>query len=193
MIQRLHIYLGLLCFTHFVVYGIAGLAAAAQTSLERPKQPQSTNYVPFQVPPNLTDKQVADVVFHRFNLPFTRPMPDWYLRRTPENDLLLDFVNINGIYRVIVLEKEQRLRIEEIRNNTGLFLEDMHATTRGDAANLTLLKLWGFYNEFAMWSLIAMAVSGAYLWLASRPRLRWAQACLAAGAAVSCALYWMIR
>ena len=56
-------------------------------------------------------------------------MPDWFLRRTPENHLLLDFYNVNGIYRVIVLEQEKRLRVEEIRNSIWLFLEDIHAAT----------------------------------------------------------------
>ncbi len=193
MIKRLHIFLGLLTFTHFIVYGIAGLTASARPGLERPKQARSTRYVVFSAPENQTDKQVADLIYNQLKLPFTRPMPDWYLRRTPENDLLLDFWNINGIFRVTVLEKEQRLRIDEIRNSAWLFLEDMHATTRGDAGNLALLRLWGYYNEFAMWSLIAMALSGGYLWLSSRPRLRWAQACLVASSALSALIYMLVR
>ena len=122
MIKRIHIYLGLLSFSHFIVYGIAGLTTGVQHSLERPKVPISARYEPFIVPPNSTDKQVADLVYNQLKLPFTRPMPEWYLNRTDSNDLLLDFLNINGIYRVTVLEKEQRLKIEEIRNSAGLFL-----------------------------------------------------------------------
>jgi hypothetical protein len=54
--------------------------------------------VPFTAQPSATDKQVADAVYRTLQLPLTRPMPDWFLRRTPENDLLLDFYNINGIW-----------------------------------------------------------------------------------------------
>ena len=61
-----------------------------------------------------------------------RPIPDWFLRRTPDHHLLLDFYNINGIVRVVVLEDEGKLRIEDIRNSAGLFLEDIHAATLGD-------------------------------------------------------------
>lgn len=193
MIKQLHIYLGLLSFTYLIVYGIAGLTASAQTGLERPKRPGPAGYEPFTVGSNLTDKQVADLVYNQLQLPFARPMPDWFLRRTPSNDLLLDFYNINGIFRVTVLEKERRLRIEEIRNNVWLFLEDIHAGTARGAEHMTLLRLWGVYNEFAMWSLIAMALSGAYLWLSSRPGLRWAQACLIASSCAAAVLYCLIR
>ncbi|HYL77634.1 MAG TPA: hypothetical protein VEU96_25695 [Bryobacteraceae bacterium] len=193
MFKQLHIYLGLLSFSNLIVYGIAGLTASARPGLERPKVVQSARYEPFTAPGNLTDKQVADLIYNQLKLPFTRPMPDWYLRRTPSNDLLLDFVNINGIYRVTVLEKEQRLRIEEIRNSTWLFLEDMHAGTTRSAEQMTLLRLWGIYNEFAMWSLIAMSILGGYLWLSSRAGLRWAQACLTASGLASLALYFLMR
>ena len=193
MIKRLHIYLGLLSFTHLMVYGIAGLTASAQSSLERRKQASSERYVAFHASANATDQQVASLVFDQLKLPFTRPMPDWYLRRTAQNDLLLDFVNINGIYRVTVLEKEERLRIEEIRNSTWLFLEDIHAGTASSGAGMRLLTLWGIYNEFAMWSLTAMLLSGVYLWLSARPGLRWAQACLLASSGASVALYFYLR
>ena len=193
MLKRIHIYLGLLSFSHFIVYGIAGLTASSQRSLERPKIPMNARYELFTAPPNSTDKQVADAVYKQLQLPFTRPMPDWYLRRTPENDLLLDFVNINGIYRVTVLEKEQRVKVEEIRNSTWLFLEDIHAGTGRDPEAAPLLRAWGYNNEFAMWSLLAMAVSGAYLWLASRPKLRWAQVCLVMSTAALAAFWWMVR
>jgi hypothetical protein len=193
MLKRIHIYLGLLSFSHLIVYGVAGLTAGAQHSLERPKVVESTRYESFTVPANLTDKQVAGLVYDRLQLPFTRPMPDWFLKHTAANDLQLDFLNINGIYRVTVLEKEQRVKIEEIRNSAWLFLEDIHAGTVHSADQMKLLRLWGFYNEFAMWSLLAMALSGVYLWLASRPGLRWAQLCLLSSAAASTAIYFLVR
>jgi hypothetical protein len=132
LVLKLHIYAGLLTFAQLMLYGIAGLVATAQTAAERAKVPHAIRYVPFRVTPSATDKQVADDVYRTLQLPLTRPMPGWFLRRTPENDLLLDFYNINGIWRVVVLERENRLRIEEIRNALGIFLGDAHAATTGD-------------------------------------------------------------
>ena len=193
IILKIHIYAGLLSFSHLVIYGIAGLVATVQTSLERPKIARNLRFVPFTVQANLTDKQVADQVWHHLNLPLTRPVPNWFLQRTPQGDLLLDFYNINGIRRVVVLEREQRLRIEDIRNSTAIFLEDVHAATTGDREAPPLIHVWAVWNEFAMWSLLAFCVSGVYLWLAARPPGVWAYACLGVGTAAFAILYVAMR
>jgi uncharacterized iron-regulated membrane protein len=190
IILKLHIYAGLLTFSQIALYGVAGLVATVQLAAERPKIAHAVQHVPFRVSPGSTDKQVADEVFKTLQLPLTRPMPSWFLRRTPQNDLLLDFYNINGIWRVIVLEREGQLRIEQIRNSLGLFLGDIHATTTGDDEAPRLLRAWGYYNEFAMWCLLAFCASGVYLWLTAQARTWWAWASVASGTAVF-ALLWM--
>jgi hypothetical protein len=193
LIRKIHIYAGLLSFSHLIVYGIAGLVATAQNQLERPKIPGSVRYVPFSPPPSATDKQVAAEVYRTLQFPLARPIPDWFLRRTPENHLLLDFYNMNGIRRVVVLENEKRLRIEEIRNSFGLFLEDVHAATPADRDAPTLVRIWAAWNEFAMWCLIAFCISGVYLWLATRPRFYWAYIAGFGGFAAFAVLYELIR
>ncbi len=178
-------------FTQLVVYGIAGLVATFQARLERPRVPLSTRYVPFTVPPSATDKQVAGLVYRTLNLPLTRPMPDWFLRHTPDHHLLLDFYNINGIYSVVVLEDEGRLRVENIRKSNWLFLGDIHAATPADKEAPRLIHAWALWNEAAMWTLIGFTASGAWLWLSSRPRFYWAWAALAGGTACL-ALLWRV-
>lgn len=193
LIRKLHIYTGLLTFAHLIIYGIAGLVATMQPGPERPKSPQSIRHVPIAIPPSATDKQVARLVYDTLKLPLTRPMPDWFLRRTPDNHLLLDFYNINGIYRVIVLENEQRLRVEEIRNSIWLFLEDIHAATPGDEEAPAAIRAWALWNEAAMWSLLVFGLSGAYLWLTTRPQFIWAWAALTAGTAAIAILWSVFR
>lgn len=193
LILKLHIYAGLLTFTQLALYGAAGLVATVQQSGERPKVAHTIRHVPFTVGQSMTDKQVADEVYRTLQLPLSRPMPGWFLRRTPENDLLLDFYNINGIWRVVVLERENRLRIEEIRNSTGLFLGDMHAITIGDTQAPRLVRAWAFYNEFAMWCLLAFCASGVYLWLTAQARSWWAWMSLASGTTAFAALWISFR
>jgi hypothetical protein len=190
---KLHIYAGLLTFAQLVVYGIAGLVATTHRGPERPHLASASRYVSFTVPPSSTDKQVADEVFRTLRLPLTRPMPNWFLRRTPENDLLLDFYNINGIWRVVVLERENRLRIDEIRNSAWLFLGDVHAITTGDAEAPRIVRLWAIYNELAMWCLLAFCVSGIYLWLSAQARSWWAWSCLAASTVAFAAIWIAFR
>lgn len=193
IILKLHVYAGLLTFAQLMIYGIAGIVATLQPGLERPKIARSTRYVPFAAPPSATDKEVAAAVYRQLQPPLSRPVPDWFLRRTPENDLLLDFYNINGIWRVVVLEREQRLRVEEIRNSVGLFLSDIHAATPGDREAPRIVRAWAFYNEAAMWCLIAFCASGVYLWLSSAARDVRAWALLATGTIAMAALWASFR
>jgi hypothetical protein len=193
LVLKLHIYAGLLTFSQLALYGAAGLVASAQQGAERPKVAHAIRYVPFTVVPSSTDQQVADAVYETLNLPLSRRMPSWFLRRTAEKDLLLDFYNINGIWRVVVLEREGQLRIEEIRNSAGLFLADVHAITPGDAEAPPLIRAWAFYNEFAMWCLLAFCFSGVYLWLSAPTRSRWAWISLGSGTLTFAALWIAFR
>jgi hypothetical protein len=54
-------------------------------------------------------------------------------------------------------------------------------------------SLWGYFNEFSTWAFLFMTFSGLYLWIATRPGLRWAQLTLAATVVVTAALWFAIR
>ncbi len=43
------------------------------------------------------------------------------------------------------------------------------------------IRLWTYYSEFSIWTLVAMAVTSLYLWLSSRPRYLPAHLALFAG------------
>jgi hypothetical protein len=190
LIRKIHIYAGLLVLSQFVVYGIAGLSATVH-GFARSQTPRSVEHIPFPVPPSSTDTQVAALVYDKLRFPLTRPMPDWFLRHTRDNHLLLDFYNINGIYRVTVLEDEGMLRVENIRNGIWLFLEDIHAATPDDGDAPPVVRAWAVWNEAAMWTLLLFCASGAWLWLATRGRSRWAWISFAAGSA-SLAVLWAV-
>jgi len=193
LVVKLHIYAGLLTFTQLMIFGVAGLAATMQTAAERPKNPHTIRHQTFRPPPGASDREVADIVYRELKLPLTRPMPAFAIKRNASNDLQLDFYNINGIYRVVVLERDGMLSIEEIRNSLAIFLEDLHATTTGDAEAPRLMQVWGVYNEIAMWCLIAFVVSGLYLWLSAQARTWWAWGSLAAGVGSFAALWMAFR
>ncbi len=193
LVRKIHIYTGLAVFSQIVVYGIAGLAATVQSGPGRSETPRSIESVPFRVPPSSTDKQVAALAYDRLRFPLTRPVPDWSMRHTADHHLLLDFYNVNGLYRVTVLENEGSLRVENIRNGTFLFLNDIHAATLADEDVPQVVRAWAVWNEAAMWSLLAFCATGMWLWLAVRRRVRWAWISLAAGSASLTALWVVFR
>lgn len=191
LVVKLHIYAGLLVFTQFIIYGISGLTAAAH--LQRPRTPQTVRYVPYTAPPAATDRDVAEDVYRTLNFTVARQPTNRTVRRTPENDLQIDLSNINGLRRVTVLERERRLRIEEARIPTAMFVNDMHTVHAGDAQAPRLMHAWGIYNGVAMWCLLAFCISGVYLWLSAQAGSLWAWICFGAGTIAFIALWATFR
>lgn len=193
-LKKIHAWLGLLSFTVLLVYGITGLSVTMLPAPEdRPRRQAAAEFVDFRVPPNLTDKQVADRVWEALNLPLTNPAPEWSLRRDADNNLTIGFYTPNGPARVTVLEREGRLRLVRERAPWPAFLNNLHASTLRDLPVDWRMRAWVAYNEFAIFALILMSLSGVYLWLSSRPRHLLARLSFFAGTGSFLALYWLSR
>jgi hypothetical protein len=194
LIRKLHMYAGLFSFTALMVYGVAGLEGTASRPPGQ-SEPQSpaVEFLEYKPPAGAGDKAVADSVHALLKPPLAGPIPEWAVHRNAAHDLELDFYSPNGMTRAVVLEKEGRLRIERRRVRVWGFLNDLHAMTPGEYQQDIRLKLWSWYNEAAMWSLMGMVFSGVYLWLASRPGWRTAQLTFAAGSMALMVLYFSVR
>jgi hypothetical protein len=81
---------------------------------------------------------------------------------------MLDFYHANGRHTVTVLP--DRLRIEARRAPFTKYLSTLHVTTAAFRTADMRLRLWSWYNEFAMWTLVLMLSTGA--WLAIMRRWR---------------------
>lgn len=186
-------YAGLLSFTQFLIYGAAGLIATFRHGSETPPPIASVQLRDFTAPPALTDREIAIRIYSTLKPRLASPLPaDWPLRRDTENNLQVDFYTLDGVQRVTVLEKEKSLRIEDVRDDLWRFLNGLHAVAF-EYVRVPVSRMWAVYNEFAMFSLIAMALSGGLLWLSSRPGFLWAQISFAAGIVSFAVLYFLIR
>jgi uncharacterized iron-regulated membrane protein len=194
LIKKIHTYLGLLTFINLMVYGIAGLAATFHADPENSAKPQPSVYeLPFKVDPNLTDRQVAERAVAALHFTLVAPVSEYAIKHDRANRLWLDLYHSNGTHKVTFLETEGKMRIEEIRNDVWSYLDNLHTTTSAFASGDIRMRLWANYNEFAMWSLIGMTVSGVWLWLAVRPGHRWAQVSFATGMGIFVALWILTR
>ncbi len=181
-IKRLHIYVGLLNSTILAVFSLVGLAASFLPHSPPAARPASAvRLVPFEIPGDADDAAVARRVYETLHLPLTRPPAAFNIRRDKAGRLRIHLPTPARLYRVTVLESESRLRVETVSFDIWHYLARLHTITpsRGDPD--WRIRAWAFYIEFALWSLIFMAVTGIWLWLASRPRLRWARVSFAAG------------
>jgi len=191
LLRKLHTYAGLLTFVHFAVYGIVGLTIPFLR--QSPANVPAVRYRSFTVPPNLTDRQVAERICSLLGLSLATPVNNAAIQHDAANNLLLDFWHANGRDQVTVLEKERRLRIETIRNSLPLYLFTLHETTAAFHSGDWRMQLWADYNEFAMWCLLGMIASGFAMFLAARWRSRLAQISLAAGCCLFSAMYFFTK
>jgi hypothetical protein len=115
------------------------------------------------------------------------------VHRDAQNHVGFTVYSGNGPRIVTLLESERQVRIEYRRNHIWHFFENIHGLTPREAMADPRERLWSWYNEFAIWALIFMSVSGVWLWLASRPGYRWAQISFAGGAGAFLLLYALTR
>lgn len=172
--KKLHTYAGLLSYAAMVVWGITGIHAVFLPAPDawREPAPTSVRRVAWVAPGNLDDAALAEAMLAASDL---RMVGQPVLRkRDAQHNLGFAVFGPNGRRDLRYLEEQQVLVVEERQNSVVEFLSVVHAgsTRRGppDAA----ARVWGFYNEMANWSLVFLTLSGLYLWLATRPRLRWA-------------------
>jgi hypothetical protein len=193
-IKKLHMYAGLLNLTILVVFGITGLLNTLQPRPEdrRAIEP-STEFRDFTVPPNLDDIGAALASFHFLNLPtFDAPVKG-DLRHDAANNLTFGLYGPSGVRVVTLLEKENRIRIESRRTNIWHYFDNLHATYPMARTTDLRVRMWSWYTEFSIWSLIFMSLTGVWLWLASRPRYLWAGVSFAAGSGAFLLLYALTR
>jgi hypothetical protein len=184
----------LLNFTNIMVFGVVGLWLAFEAAPAHRARPEpSIRYEAYTASPGASDLDVAANLQERLRIPLTGPVPKFALQRDAEHNLTFTLYSPNGQSKVTVLERESRVRIEARRNGFTQFLNALHAATYRQSRSALASRLWAVYNELSIFTLLFLTVTGPYLWLASRPRLRLAQISLGAGAAAFLALYAFTR
>lgn len=191
LIKKLHTYAGLLTWVNLAVYGIAGFGSALQSAPDRRGAMVVQRQLPFAAPPNATDRQVAERAVAALGMTLATPVHDFVIKHDSGGNLWLDLWDVNGPRKVTFDETAGIMHVEERRNRLWNYVDNLHATTAALKSDDWRMQGWAWYNEFAMWCLGGMILSGLYLWLSARPAHRWAQASLAAGTAVF-ALMWCI-
>jgi hypothetical protein len=190
LLKRFHIWVGLFNLTALIVFAATGIAVTLPAAERGAAEVRVVNY---QTPGSFSDKEVADDLLAKLNLPLVGPIPEWAVRRNDENVLVLEFHGPNGQHRVTVLEPERRVRVEHARNTIGEFVNIMHATTLYRSPTDLSVRLWALYIDLSIFSLMFMAITGVWLWLASRPTLWWAQTSFAAGVCLFLVLWIATR
>ncbi|MEZ5367129.1 MAG: PepSY domain-containing protein [Bryobacterales bacterium] len=191
--KKIHMYAGLLTFSALVVWGVTGVHAVflPKPGEFTPPPISSVREVPFQAAGNMDDKELAKAIFEKIEIPLAGGR--YNVHRDENLNLTFNVFTINGGRVVTYLEDQGIARIEHRANDVLGYLSSMHtASSRRHQLSLAA-NAWGFYNEFSTWAFLFMTISGVYLWIASRPGMRWAQISFWSMAAVTAVLWIVIR
>jgi hypothetical protein len=192
-VKKLHMYSGLLTFTAFVVWGVTGVHAVflPPPGQYQPPPISSVREIPFQAAASLDDEKLAQTIFDAVDIPLAGGR--YNMHRDEQLNLAFNVFTINGGREVTFVEKEGIVRIAHRGNSLWGYLSSMH-TAHSRRHRLTPAAIaWGYFNEFSTWAFLFMTFSGLYLWIATRPSLRWAQLSLAGMAALPLVLWITIR
>jgi hypothetical protein len=192
-IKKLHMYAGLLTFTAFVVWGVTGVHAVFLPAPEQYKPPplSSVQEIPFRAAGNLDDEKLAQAIFDAVDIPLAGGR--YNVHRDEQLNLAFNVFTINGGREVTFLEEEGIVRVAHRGNSLWGYLSSMH-TAHSRRHRLTPAAIaWGYFNELSTWAFLFMTFSGLYLWIATRPGLRWAQLSLAGMTALTVVLWIAIR
>ena len=172
--KKIHMYAGLLSFMAFAVWGFTGVQAIFLPGPGEWQPPPISGQkeFPFEGAGNLDDKKLAKAVFQAAALPMVGGYYD--VHRDDAGNLAFLAYSANGQRELTYLEKERRVRVVFRDSGLGDFLSSMHAGHSRRGAPDWSSHLWGYYNEFSTWAFLFMVLSGIYLWVATRPGMRWA-------------------
>jgi hypothetical protein len=192
-VKKLHMYSGLLTFIAFVVWGLTGVHAVflPPPGEYEPPPVSSVQEIPFQASSSLDDEKLAQAIFDAVDIPLAGGR--YNVHRDEQLNLAFNVFTINGGREVTFLEEQGIVRVAHRGNSLWGYLSSMH-TAHSRRHRLTPAAIaWGYFNEFSTWAFLFMTFSGLYLWIATRPGLRWAQLSLAAMTALTLVLWISIR
>jgi hypothetical protein len=192
-VKKIHMYSGLLTFMAFVVWGVTGIHAVFLPPAGEYKPPpvSSMKEIPYQARGGLDDQQLARAIFEAIDIPLAGGR--YNVHRDEQSNLAFNVFTINGGHEVTFLEEKGAVRVAHRANSLWGYLSSMH-TAHSRRHRLTASVIaWGYFNEIATWAFLFMTFSGLYMWIATRPRLRWAQLSFAGMAALMLVLWIAIR
>jgi hypothetical protein len=186
-------YSGLLTFAAFVVWGITGIHAVFLPAPGQYEPPpvSSVREIPFQAAGNADDGKLAQAIYEAIDIPLAGGR--YNVHRDERMNLAFNVFTINGGREVTFLEDKGIVRVAHRANSPWEYLSSMHTAHSRRHRLVPAATAWGYFNEFSTWAFLFMTFSGLYLWLATRPGLRWAQLSLAGIAVLTMALWIAIR
>jgi hypothetical protein len=191
--KKLHMYAGLLTFTAFVVWGIAGIHAVflPPPGASVPPEISSTKEVAYEPQGGMDDTELAKDIYENIDIPLRGG--HYNIHRDEDGHLAFFVFTPSGRRDITYLEDQGLVHIDVRENDVADFLSSMHTHHSRRGPSTFAARVWGVYNEFATWAFFFMTLSGVYLWIDTRPGMRWAQLTAATSIGTAVALWLATR
>ena len=192
-IKKIHMYAGLLTFMAFVAWGVTGVHAVflPKPGEFTPPPISSVREVPYQAAGDLDDRELAKAIFETIDIPLAGGR--YNIHRDDDLNLAFNVFTINGGREVTFLEEEGIVRVDHRRNTIWGYISSMHTAHSRRHVLTPAAIAWGYFNELSTWAFLFMSLSGVYMWVATRPGIRWAQLSLGGMVVLTLALWVAIR
>lgn len=188
-VLRLHLYLGLLCSSYLIVFGVSSLNFNHPLEFTKPRTETVTWERSFALPPVADNAAESESVRDALGLMgWTIP---WETHRDPGGDLHFGLARPGKHYTIHVLRSAGVVRVEEQRKGYWPVIRDLHGNQGVPRSNL--MAVWGWYTELCTFVVLFAAGSGVYLFATRTKDRRAAWAVLGAATALSLGFMLYIR
>jgi hypothetical protein len=188
-VLRFHLYLGLICSSYLVVFGVSSLNFNHPLEFTKPATETVTWERPLALPPVGENEAESEAVRDGLGLVgWTIP---WETSRDAGGDLHFGLARPGKHYTVHVLRGRGAVRVEERREGYWTVVRALHGNT--GVPRSQLMTVWGWYTELCTFIVLFAAGSGVYLFATRRRDRRAAWAVLGAATALSLAFMLYLR
>jgi hypothetical protein len=187
-VLRIHLYLGLLCSSYLILFGVSSLNFNHPFAFTNPGTGTVSWERSIELPPAAGDtSEEAKSVQAALGLSgWTLP---WETRREANGDLRFGLSRPGKHYTIRVLRQARSVQVEEQRKGYWTVVRELHGLMQVPGSRLA--AAWGWYTDLCTWVVVFAAVSGVYLFTARRRerRVGWAVLGLATGCSALFMLY----
>jgi hypothetical protein len=188
---QIHLYLGLLCSSYLVLFGVSSLNFNHPFDFTKPSERRVTWERELSLPPVSTDNNVeSEAVRDALGLGGW-PLPWETSRDGQTGGLTFGLARPGKHYTIHVLRPSNRVRVEERREGAWPVIRALHGNK--GVPRIALTTAWAWYTEVCTAFVVFATVSGVYLFAARKRERRIGFAVLGAATVLSLLLMAYVR
>ena len=188
-VLRVHLYLGLLCSSYLIVFGVSSLNFNHPFDFTKPRAEKVTWERSMALPPVAENEAESEAVRDALGLMgWTIP---WETSREDSGNLHFGLARPGKHYTIHVLRGDGKVRVDERKEGYWTVVRSLHGNH--GVPRSKLMTAWGWYTELCTIVVLFAAASGVYLFATRRKDRRAAWAVFGAATALSLAFMLYLR